>query len=263
MTAVDATQAVGKPLDLNTVMDGPGVRTARAGSHTQAEKSSFSFGDFIDVVNPLQHIPGIAELYRSVTNDEISDNARKAGNALYGFALGGPVGLGAMLAYNEVGDRMKAGSEPQTPQPVAVAEAAPAKESNPVSDIPVPARKPGIAPATTEKDQTALSPMLGETVASAGLRNASPQALVDLLHTGEAATGQKTDATKPLGKPGTADASSVSYLEMPEGDAAIGPVMPDEQGLDRLASHKSNHLPLDVLKALQERHAERSASERT
>lgn len=111
MTAVDATQAVGKPMDLNAVMDGSPVKATRPGVSPKAEKSAFSFGDFIDVINPLQHIPGIAELYRSVTNDEISDNARKAGNALYGFALGGPVGLGAMLAYNEVGDRLNSSQE--------------------------------------------------------------------------------------------------------------------------------------------------------
>ncbi len=64
-------------------------------------------------------------------------------------------------------------------------------------------------------------------------------------------------------KSSSGNASSVSYLDMPDSATPSGPVMPDQQGLDRLASHKSNHLPLDVLKALQERHAERSVSERT
>lgn len=263
MTAVDATQAVGKPLDLGVVMDGSPNKAARSGLSSKTENSAFSFGDFIDVINPLQHIPGIAELYRSVTNDEISDNARKAGNALYGFALGGPVGLGAMLAYNEVGDRLNGGSVTPVSQPVEVAEAAPATEPAPATDVPVPLRKPVIAPAATGADQAATSAVLGEAVASTGRRDTPPSALVDLVDGADAALGPASGATTSSEKSATGDASSVSYVDMPESVTQSGPVLPDQQGLDRLASHKSNHLPLDVLKALQERHAERSASERT
>ncbi|NKX66678.1 hypothetical protein HEP89_21365 [Labrenzia sp. 5N] len=263
MTAVDATQAVGKPMDLNAVMDGSPVKAARPGVSPKAENSAFSFGDFIDVINPLQHIPGIAELYRSVTNDEISDNARKAGNALYGFALGGPVGLGAMLAYNEVGDRLNSSQENVTAQPVEVAEVAPAGEPAPTSDVPVPVRKPGVEPTATEADKAAGTAVLGETVASAGRKGAPPTALVDLINSTGAAPGPVGETMTSPDKSSSGNASSVSYLDMQDSATPSGPVMPDQQGLDRLASHKSNHLPLDVLKALQERHAERSVSERT
>jgi hypothetical protein len=52
-------------------------------------EDGFSLGDLLDVINPLQHIPVISSIYRSLTGDEISPAARLAGGTLYG----GPVGL--------------------------------------------------------------------------------------------------------------------------------------------------------------------------
>jgi len=56
-------------------------------------KNQLSFGDFIDAVNPLQHIPIISSIYRKVSGDEIADAPKFVGAALYG----GPVGLIAAL----------------------------------------------------------------------------------------------------------------------------------------------------------------------
>ena len=49
----------------------------------------FSFGDVVDVLNPLQHIPVVSSIYRAVTSDEIAAAPRAIGGALFG----GPVGL--------------------------------------------------------------------------------------------------------------------------------------------------------------------------
>ena len=49
----------------------------------------FGFGDFLDLINPLQHLPIVGQIYRAVTGDQISGPARILGGALYG----GPVGL--------------------------------------------------------------------------------------------------------------------------------------------------------------------------
>ncbi len=53
----------------------------------------FTFGDFIDLINPLQHIPLIGTLYRKITGDEIAPGIRIAGGALFG----GPLGFAAAL----------------------------------------------------------------------------------------------------------------------------------------------------------------------
>lgn len=66
-----------------------------------AEDEGFSFSDFLDVVNPLQHIPVISSIYRAVTGDEISLGARLLGGALFG----GPLGVltaGVNAAFEEI-----------------------------------------------------------------------------------------------------------------------------------------------------------------
>lgn len=48
-----------------------------------------SFRDVLDVINPLQHLPGVSHLYRAATGDTASTGAKLAGGALFG----GPLGL--------------------------------------------------------------------------------------------------------------------------------------------------------------------------
>lgn len=48
-----------------------------------------SFWDVLDVINPLQHIPVISNLYREMTGDQIGVGARLVGGTLFG----GPLGL--------------------------------------------------------------------------------------------------------------------------------------------------------------------------
>ena len=42
-------------------------------------EDGFSFDDIIDLLNPLQHLPVVSTLYRSITGDEISSGAQIAG----------------------------------------------------------------------------------------------------------------------------------------------------------------------------------------
>ena len=56
-----------------------------------------SFWDFLDVINPLQHIPLLNSAYRELTGDTIKPIMKLAGGALFG----GPLGLG--LAAVDVG----------------------------------------------------------------------------------------------------------------------------------------------------------------
>lgn len=53
-----------------------------------------SFADFLDIINPLQHIPGVSTVYRELTGDTVSAGARLAGGALFG----GPIGFIASIA---------------------------------------------------------------------------------------------------------------------------------------------------------------------
>lgn len=62
-------------------------------NHSLWAHGSFSFKDFLDIINPLQHLPIIGSVYRYLTGDEPSGGDRIAGDALYG----GPIGLGLGL----------------------------------------------------------------------------------------------------------------------------------------------------------------------
>jgi hypothetical protein len=62
----------------------------------------FGWDDFLDMINPLQHIPGIAQIYRAVTGDEINGAASLLGAIPFG-PLGG-LGLIASVADLAVKD---------------------------------------------------------------------------------------------------------------------------------------------------------------
>lgn len=74
----------------------PGQQKPSAQTVPEAEGS---FWDFVDIINPLQHIPIISTVYRAVTGDSISAPARVLGGLLFG----GPAGMlagtaGAVMA---------------------------------------------------------------------------------------------------------------------------------------------------------------------
>ena len=58
-----------------------------------AEKTSFTVRDFIDIINPLQHIPIVGTLYRNITHDEIKAPSRILGGGLFGGIVGAVAGL--------------------------------------------------------------------------------------------------------------------------------------------------------------------------
>ena len=58
-------------------------------SGSQDSEEGMSFWDVLDVVNPLQHIPGVNKIYQAITGDTIKTPAKIAGAALF-F---GPIGL--------------------------------------------------------------------------------------------------------------------------------------------------------------------------
>ena len=60
----------------------------------------FSFWDFLDVINPLQHIPVVNTIYREMTGDEIKPASKMIGGAI----LGGPIGLGVAMVDTVIED---------------------------------------------------------------------------------------------------------------------------------------------------------------
>jgi len=53
-----------------------------------ADDDSPSFWDLVDVINPLQHIPLVNDIYRELSGDKIGIAARLTGGALFGGVIG-------------------------------------------------------------------------------------------------------------------------------------------------------------------------------
>ncbi len=66
---------------------------------------TLGFRDFLDIINPLQHIPIVSTIYRSITGDQINPGPRLIGSTL----LGGPVGFA--VASANVASEMATGAD--------------------------------------------------------------------------------------------------------------------------------------------------------
>lgn len=102
---------------------GSGPSAPRLLSEGLAAESGQSFGDIlVDIVNPLQHIPVVGQIYRAVTGDEIEPASQVAGGVLFGGPIGGLISLASAIfgeLFGSSGDIADA--------PVKVAEHNPAR----------------------------------------------------------------------------------------------------------------------------------------
>lgn len=151
----------------------------------QGQEQELSFADFLDIINPLQHIPILNTIYREVTGDTISPVARMIGGGLFG----GPIGLMASAFNNAVesqtgGDiganllaavtgqdlTATAASSSQLAAAPAVGESAAPASAVPTIAAATEAAPQGMVPVTAE--QAAIAPQ----VASAAETLAMPAA---------------------------------------------------------------------------------------
>lgn len=65
-----------------------GVKEAEKKDIALFGEDGFGFDDFLDIINPLQHIPVISNLYRKFTGDELSPGARMIGGGIFGGGVG-------------------------------------------------------------------------------------------------------------------------------------------------------------------------------
>lgn len=71
----------------------PSIMTAGASA-----ESGLSFTSLLtDVVNPLQHIPVVGQIYRAISGDTIEPAAQVAGGALFGGPVGGLISMASAL----------------------------------------------------------------------------------------------------------------------------------------------------------------------
>ncbi len=132
----------------------------------------FAFGDLLDVINPLQHIPVVGSLYRNLTGDEISGPAKIMGGLLFGGPVGLVAALDATIAEQDVGRDLgeaafAAGFGDGAPGDLQLAKQA---ADAPDARVPIPARLPAL-PAADSAAIPAVTPA-ANTASSAGPRAA-------------------------------------------------------------------------------------------
>ncbi len=67
----------------------------QAGSRSVEE---FTFGDMVDMVNPLHHIPVVGNIYRHISGDDIKPISKIIGGGVFGGAAGAASGLVNVVA---------------------------------------------------------------------------------------------------------------------------------------------------------------------
>ena len=72
----------------------------------QTQQEEFGFGDLIDMVNPLHHVPVVGHIYREVTGDEIKPIGQIIGGAVFGGPIGAASGLANTVLKEETGKDM-------------------------------------------------------------------------------------------------------------------------------------------------------------
>ena len=160
----------------------PKQSRAAPASGDSTPEYELSWGDLLDIVNPLQHIPIVSSLYRALTGDAISGTARVIGSTLFGGPLGMVAGAAnAIMAEASgagLGDTLVAGLLGKDPPGAPgeggtlLAEAEPAPASEAPTEAPgeapgEPVLASAFAPRATAPDRAltgdaALSALLGD-----------------------------------------------------------------------------------------------------
>ncbi len=159
---------------------------ARADAQTNHAAAELGFDDLVDLINPLQHIPLVGELYRAVTGDQISGPARILG----GLAFGGPVGFVASAITSVVEEAN--GGEPVADTMVAALFGGAGERAQPAPEAAVASGTDGPAVADTTDPNLGASPL--ETAAGRdGARAAAAEvssAATDGLRAGADSSGE-------------------------------------------------------------------------
>lgn len=72
-----------------------------------AADENFGFDDFVDIINPLQHIPIVGDIYRTLSGDSITSFSKVAGGGLFGGPIGFATSLVTSLIEEEGSESVK------------------------------------------------------------------------------------------------------------------------------------------------------------
>ncbi|MDR3425240.1 MAG: hypothetical protein P4M13_09275 [Alphaproteobacteria bacterium] len=179
-----------------------------------AGTATMSFDDFLDMINPLEHIPVVSSIYRAVTGENINPVSRIAGDTLYGGALG--LASAGLSALGAIGDEVvAANNEGQSASATLVAALVGSDSS---SDIKLAAASSSPATASTATQ-------------TASVQTPAPQSPIaqtpDSSSKPSAQTASVAASARPIALASTADApiASGKFLPLDRSKPAYSGVM--------------------------------------
>ncbi|PWC80974.1 hypothetical protein TSH100_28370 [Azospirillum sp. TSH100] len=153
-------------------------------------QGEMSFWDFLDIINPLQHIPIVSTIYREITGDTIQPSMRIMGDMLYGGVIGGMASIANAVVEQatgkDVGDTVMAslgiggGDHPAAATAVADASGGPAASGSPAEPQQAPAGGLAAALAAAKPADLASAPQqsaaTGQPIRLTAASSAAPPA---------------------------------------------------------------------------------------
>ncbi|HYI72590.1 MAG TPA: hypothetical protein VEX87_22735 [Skermanella sp.] len=158
------------------------------------------FWDFVDIVNPLQHIPVVNTIYRELTGDSIKGVSRIIGGGIFGGVIGLVAGIGSAIVAETTGKdpgehvlAMLTGSDDETP--ATTGNTAVANAASPAAGAAMAATPAAIPATPAASSQPAAAPT---APAAATVAMTEPAAAGDVLMPAARASAP---AQRRLGEP--------------------------------------------------------------
>lgn len=230
----------------NKIHGDPGMAVVhedkRAPSVTAKEGYMFgedglTFGDVLDAVNPLQHLPVVGAVYRSITNDQIDPGASLAGGIIYG----GPIGLASAAINNAIEEHSGNDIAGHALSFLGFGDDDPA-----VADegLDVPVATASASPQPRAQDDEAVINLSAQQAAA--LQAFAARASGAQLDTGipGAITPPPTNTASPLSQPASSTIDDVvAQASVAPGNAAAGNTQRrDFGGVARVSDEMAKHL---------------------
>ncbi len=182
----------------------------------------FTFLDFLDIINPLQHIPVVSTIYRDLTGDTLDYGSRVAGGTLFGRPIGALASVVNVIfeetTGKDVGEHVMALFTDDSPDDdgTMTAQAVPEADfetaaggtvNEPESDIPwtsplpAPVKELALAPLPPSPSIAAPQPIAPPAHGEGGQWLSNRSFLTEDSVAGPAATGGGASPHSPIGAP--------------------------------------------------------------
>lgn len=201
-------------------------------------QGDMSFWDFLDIINPLQHIPIVSTIYREITGDTIQPSMRIMGDMLYGGVIGGMASIANAVVEQatgqDVGETVMAslgfggGDHPAASTAVADASGGPAASGSPAEPAAQPQQAPagGLAAALAAAKPADLGsapsqPAAGQPVRLAAATSAAKSADASPVLTAQLAAGAAPHPSKMPARDTPLASSALAKHSVPRYAATI------------------------------------------